>query len=167
MIDADVRLERLDAGHDLSTFDSGDERLDRWLLRHAVTAQETDSARTFVLRRGSRVIGYYSLTMASVLRADAPPRLVRGMPGYPIGAVLLARLAVDRGEQGAGFGALLLGDALRKAARAGEAAAARLVVVDAVDEHAALFYRRFGFVPTPGHPLRLYRRMKDVTASLG
>lgn len=43
---------------------------------------------------------------------------------------------------------------------------ARLVVVDVVDEHAVSFYERYGFIRTPQHGLRLYRRMKDVSASL-
>lgn len=47
-----------------------------------------------------------------------------------------------------------------------EVAAARLVVVDAINESAATFYERFGFLRTPKHPLRLYRRMKDIRASL-
>ncbi|OIN82359.1 GNAT family N-acetyltransferase [Mycobacterium malmoense] len=80
--------------------------------------------------------------------------------------VLLTRLAVDRSEQGKGVGATLLAEALRKAVAAGEVAAARLAVVDAVDEEAAAFYERYGFVRVPEHPLRLYRRIKDVRASL-
>ena len=115
---------------------------------------------------GGRILGYFSLTMGSVRREEAPPRLVRGLPGYPVGMVLLARLAVDQGEQGKGRGSLLLAEALRKAVAAGEAAAARLVVVDAIDEQAVSFYRLHGFVPAPGHPLRLYRRMSDIRASL-
>lgn len=47
-----------------------------------------------------------------------------------------------------------------------ESAAARLVVVDAIDESAARFYARHGFLATPEDPLRLYRRMKDIRASL-
>lgn len=116
--------------------------------------------------RDEDVLGYFNLTMGSVLRQDAPHKLVRGLPAYPIGMVLLARLAVDRREQGKGLGAILLAEALRKAVVAGEAAAARLVVVDAVDEHAVSFYERYGFIRTPQHGLRLYRRMKDVSASL-
>jgi predicted N-acetyltransferase YhbS len=161
-----LRLERLNAHHDLAAFDSGNQELDSWLTRHALAAQQMDSARTFVMTRGSRVCGYFSLTMGSVLRADAPAKLVRGLPAYPIGMVLLARLAVDRREQGKGLGAHLLAEALRKAVAAGEAAAARLVVVDAIDENAVTFYRRFGFVPAPEHDQRLYRRMKDVRSSL-
>lgn len=74
--------------------------------------------------------------MGSVPREDAPARLVRGLPAYPVGMVLLARLAVDRRHQGSGLGGTLVAEALRKAVAAGEAAA-RLVVVDAIDENAA------------------------------
>lgn len=162
----DVRLERLGSDHDLAAFVCGVESLDTWLRRHALAGQQMDSARTFVVVRGSRVVAYTSLTMGSVQRADAPPALVRGMPAYPLGMVLIARLAVDRSEQGAGLGTRLLADALRMAVLAGEAVAARLVVVDAIDEHAAQFYRRHGFTDALDHPLRLYRRMKDVRASL-
>jgi len=160
-----LRLERLDSHHDLAGFDSGNVELDAWLQRHALAAQHMDSARTFLLTEGGRILGYFSLTMGSVRREEAP-RLVRGMPGYPVGMVLLARLAVDRSQQGKGRGALLLAEALRKAVAAGEAAAARLVVVDAIDDPAASFYGRHGFIAVPDHPLRLYRRMSDIRASL-
>ncbi len=161
-----ARLERLDAHHDLAAFDSGNKELDGWLQRHALPAQQMDSARTFLLTRNDRIVGYVSLTMGSVLRQDAPAKLVRGLPNYPVGMVLLARLAVDRRQQGNGMGALLLAEALRKAIAAGEAAAARLAVVDAIDDAAVRFYERFGFIAAPEHPRRLYRRMKDVRASL-
>lgn len=161
-----VLLERLDVHHDVTGFNSGNEGLDRWLQRHALAAQRMDSARTFVATRNGRVIGYFSLTMGSVLRADAPAKLVRGMPAYPVSMVLLARLAVDQSQQGKGIGTMLLAEALRKAVAAGEVAAARLIVVDAVDDGAAAFYERYGFIRTPENPLRFYRRMKDVRASL-
>jgi GNAT superfamily N-acetyltransferase len=163
---AGPRLERLDDRHHLAAFDSGRSELDRWLGDHALASQRMDTARTFVLVQGETVVGYVSLTMGAVRREDAPPALVRGLPGYPIGMVLIARLAVDRRDQGRGLGRRLLAEALRMAVRAGDAAAARLVVVDAIDEEAAAFYRRNGFVALPEHPTRLFRRMKDVRASL-
>ena len=98
--------------------------------------------------------------MGSLRRAEPSSALVCGLPG-----VLLARLALDAREQGQGLGALLLAEALRKAAAGGEAAAARLVVVDAIDEAAARFSAHHGFVAVPEHPLRLYRPMKDIRAS--
>jgi ribosomal protein S18 acetylase RimI-like enzyme len=161
-----VLPEHVDARHDVTTFTSGNDSLDTWLQRHALAAQGMDSARTFVATRNGRVIGYFSLTMGSVLRAEAPAKLVRGLPSYPVGMVLLARLAVDQSQQGRGVGAMLLAEALRRAVAAGEVAAARLIVVYAVDDTAAAFYRRYGFIRTPENPLRFYRRMKDVRASL-
>jgi ribosomal protein S18 acetylase RimI-like enzyme len=163
---AELGLERLGPDHDVTAFRCGVAELDDWLRRHALAAQRMDSARSFVVVRGVRVVGYVSLTMGSVQRAEAPAGLVHGMPGYPVGMVLIARLAIDRAEQRGGLGTRLLADALRIAVVAGEAVAARLLVVDAIDESAARFYRRHGFTETLDHRLRLYRRMKDVRASL-
>lgn len=162
----DRQLERLGADHGVSTFRSGQESLDGWLRNHALASQRMDSARTFVLIQQGDVVGYFSLTMGSVLRSDAPRQLVRGMPAYPVGVALLARLAVDAGHQGEGLGGLLLAEALRKAVAAGDAAAARLVIVDAIDDAAARFYAHHGFLAIPEHPMRLYRRIKDIQASL-
>ena len=161
-----LSLERLDGSHNVEPFDSGRGELDEWLKRHAVAAQQMDTARTFVAVASGQVLGYFSLAMGSVLRADAPKSMVRGMPGYPVPMVLIARLAVTRCSQGSGLGARLLADALRMAVLAGESAAARLIVVDAIDDDAANFYRRFGFVAPLDHELRLFRKMKDVRASL-
>ena len=161
-----LSLERLAAHHQTANFRSGHLALDNWLRHHAIAAQQMDSARTFALVRDGAVIGYFSLTMGSVLREDAPPKLVRGLPRYPVGAVVLARLAIDLSEQGKGLGALLLAEALRKAVLAGEAAAARLVVVDAVDDRAVGLYLHHGFLPAPEQDRRLYQRMKDIRASL-
>ena len=161
-----LSLERLAAHHETATFRSGHLALDNWLSHHGLAAQQMDSARTFVLVRDGGVTGYFSLTMGSVLREDAPPKLVRALPHYPVGAVVLARLAVDLSEQGKGLGGLLLAEALRKAVLAGEAAAARLVVVDAVDDRAVEFYVRHGFLLAPEHGRRPCRRMKDIRSSL-
>lgn len=166
MSEPGLRLERLESRHSLDAFESGNEALDSWLKRHALAAQNMDTARTFLLVGADGIAGYFSLTMGSVLREEAPLRLVRGLPAYPVGMVLLARLAVDRDRQGGGVGGLLLAEALRKAVAAGEAAAARLVVVDAIDDNAVSFYRRYGFIAISEHPMRLYRRMKDIRASL-
>lgn len=162
----DRQLVRLGAGHDISAFRSGQDALDGWFRSHALASQRMDSARTFVLIQQEHVVGYFSLTMGSVLRSTAPRQLVRGLPAYPVGVALLARLAVDARHQGEGLGGLLLAEALRKAVTAGDAAAARLVVVDAIDEAAARFYAHYGFLAVPENPMRLYRRIKDIRASL-
>ena len=87
------------------------------------------------------------------------------MPRYPIGVMLIARLAVDTRYQGTGLGSRLLAEAVRLAATAAATAAALLVVVDAIDDRAAASYRRWGFIDTPEYPMRLNRKMSDISAS--
>jgi len=159
-------LVPLAAEHDVSSFDCGKPELDKWLSDYAWASQRADLARTWVLIEDDRVIGYFSLVMGHVRPEDAPQKLVQGVPGYPVGMVLLARLALHRLAQGRGLGADLLAHALVLACRAGEVVAARLVAVEAIDEQAAAFYRRWGFVPVPQQPLKRYRRIKDIRRTL-
>jgi len=151
---------------DLNQFDCGNEELNAWLQRHAFASHKADLARTYLALHGETVAGYVSLTTGSVRPEDAPKRLARGMPRYPIGTILIARLAVDISYQGRHLGSRLLAEALRRAVAASDAAAARLVVVDAIDDDAVGFYRRWGFIDAPENPRRLYRKMSDVRASL-
>jgi hypothetical protein len=51
--------------------------------------------------------------------------------------------------------------------QASEIAAARLMVVDAIDDSAAAFYEHHGFVLVPGNRQRLVQKMSDIAAALG
>ncbi len=64
---------------------------------------------------------------------------------FPIPVALLARLAVNGGHRRAGVGRSLLLEALHRVIRASDELAVRAVIVDAIDERAASFYRHFGF----------------------
>lgn len=161
------QLALLTAEHDLSRFDSGNAELDHWLQNHALAGRRADLARTYVLLETTAVLGYVSLTTGSVRPQDAPRRYARGMPRYPIPTILIARLAIDRARQRQGLGSRLLAEALRLAVAASDAAAARLVVVDAIDDDAAAFYRRWGFIDVPENPRRLYRKISDIRRSIG
>jgi predicted N-acetyltransferase YhbS len=83
-------------------------------------------------------------------------------------AILLAKLAVDISLQGQGVGRDLLLDALERCVAAGDIAAARYVVVDAVDDHAASFYDKYGFQRIPNtDPIQMHRRLRDIASDLG
>lgn len=147
----------------LDDFNSGVEELDRWLRSSARVAAAAGTAAAYVLCRDDRVVGYYALAMSAVAHERAPSRLRRGMPD-PVPVVLLARLALDRGEHGTGLGGHLLIDALRRSVRGGHEFGARAVVVDAINDDAASFYQHFGFHRLDG--ARLWRRIGDIEASL-
>lgn len=112
----------------------------------------------------TKVVGYYALAMGFVAHSSAPSRLRHGMPD-PVPIVVLARLALDRSEHGNKLGGHLLVDALRRCARGGQEFGARAVVVDAMDDDAAGFYRHFGFHDLEGR--RLWRRLADVEQAVG
>lgn len=150
--------------HRLDGFDCGVDDLNRWLGNSARVAAASGTAATYVLCRGEQIVGYYALAMSSVGHDDAPSRLRRGMPD-PVPVVLLARLAIDRREQGGSLGGALLVDALRRCVRGGREFGARAVVVDAISPHAADFYRHFDFRELD--ELRLWRRLADVARALG
>jgi len=163
---ADWISEPLDAGHLLESFESGQPALDVWLRGSAAQAQAMRTARTFVWHAGDQVVvAYFSLAAHLATRSALPRKKGRGSPDA-IPAVLLARLALDRRLQGRGLGGELLWDALSRAVAASEIAAARVIVVDAVDATAARFYEHHGFVPVPGNPHRLVQKVSDIAAAL-
>jgi len=127
------------------------------------SADRVDLLCAWVLCRDSRIVGYYALAMGSVEHRSAPSRLRRGQPD-PIPVLLLARLALDRSEQGHGLGADLLQDALIRAVAGARQYGARAVIVDAIDDRSAAFYARHGFLPLGGR--RLYRRTTDIDRAL-
>jgi GNAT superfamily N-acetyltransferase len=158
-------VEKLTKDHDPSSFDCGKSSLNDWLRRFALTNQN-DSARTYVLHLPGKVVGYYSLTAGSVRSEESPARITIGLAKHPIGVILLARLAVDHTEHGAGRGRTMLVDALSRAMSAADAIEARAMLVHAIDEDAVAFYRKFGFEPSPLDPKQLMLLMKDLRATL-
>ena len=73
-----------------------------------------------------------------------------------ISGVRLGRLAVNRQYQAKGLGELLLVDALTRAQRIYTEAGGIGLFVDAIDEQAAGYYKRFGFEAMPDNPLLLF-----------
>jgi predicted GNAT family N-acyltransferase len=109
-------------------------------------------------------VAYYSIAAHLLQRDELPSTLGRGGPRQ-IPTVLLARLALDRTLQGTGLGGVLLADAMRRVIAATETVAARLVVVDAIDEHAASFHAHHGFVRI-SETNRLIAKLSDIAAAL-
>ncbi|MGB6692325.1 MAG: GNAT family N-acetyltransferase [Terracidiphilus sp.] len=161
------RVEALARSHDVSQFDCGAHAsLSDWLKRFAWTNQQNESSRTYVVHRANRVVAYYSIASGGVRREDAPARIAKGLANHPIPVILLTRLAVDTSEQGIGLGKAMLKDAMIRIASAADIVGARAMLVHAIDDRAAAFYRRFGFEPSPVSDLQLMLLMKDLRAAL-
>jgi len=156
----------LTAEHVVDQFDCGVIELNEFLRRYALASVGSGSARTYVALRGLRVVGYYSLAYGAVTPDEAPERIRKGMPRHPLPVMLLARLAVDRSEQGRGLGKGLLKDALLRTANAAEIAGLRALLVHAKDDKAKAFYLKFDFEESPIHERHLLLLIKDLRRHL-
>ena len=154
--------EPLQPQHQLEAFDCGKPALNDWLHRHVRQAQGSGSAKTFVVADAGRVAGYFSLTVGQIDTLEAPERIRKGMGQYPIPVVLLARLAVAQQDQGRGIGVGLLQDAIRRTTLIAEHAGIRAMLTHPIDQDAAKFYTRFGFVASPLREQQLLLLLKDA-----
>ena len=155
--------EALAPPHQLDGFDCGKPALNDWLLRHARQAQTSGSARTFVVAEDDqRVAGYFSLTVGQVDTLEAPERMRQGMGQYPLPVVILARMAVSARDQGRGIGLGMLQDAITRTLLIAEQAGIRAMLTHPIDEEAARFYTRFGFVGSPLREKQLLLLLKDA-----
>jgi len=150
-----IQIELLSGRHNRSGFDCGEPSLNEWLARMALQQQKKNYVRTRVAvdpLRPQQVLGYYSLLAHEVDTSHFPGerKLPRRLP-----AVLLARLAVDKAAQGRGIGKLLLFDSVHRARASAAEVASIGLVVDALNDGAADFYRAYGFEAFRDDPHRL------------
>ena len=154
--------QALDAKHQLDDFDCGKPALNDWLVRHAMQAQASGSARTCVVVERDRVVGYFSLAVGQADAMEVPDRIRKGMGGYPIPVVILARLAVSLQDQGKGIGIGMLQEAIRRTMTIADQAGVRALLTHPIDEQASRFYRRFGFESSPIREQQLLLLLKDA-----
>ncbi len=158
--------EPLSSKSPIAGFDCGKLSLNDWLHRHALQAQGSGSARSYVVIDGvkgsEQVLGYYSLVVGQVEPMEAPERVRKGMGQYPIPVMLLARLAVSQAAQGQGIGVGLLQDAIRRILNIASQAGIRALLTHPIDEDAARFYQKFGFEASPLRPDQLLILLKDA-----
>ncbi|SRR5216110_1681281 len=155
-------IEKLARHHAVDDFDCGQEALNRFLIRFALTNQQANASQTYVGLADSTVIGFYTLVVSEVSYDDAPERLKRGLARYPVPLMLLARLAVSQEWKGKGVGAGLLKDAMCRTLQVADIVGMRALAAHAKDDRARAFYEHFGFVPSPTDSLHLFILIKDL-----
>jgi GNAT superfamily N-acetyltransferase len=163
------REEPISRRHDRRGFHCGSPELDAYLDRYARQNHESGGAKTFVavpVDEPTRVLGYYSISPGSIEFARVPSELTRRLGRYEVPVFRLGRLAVSRSLQGRGVGAdLLLAAGSRALAVASQVGGVALAI-DAKDERAASWYRRFGALPLLDDVLRLVLPLGTIAEAI-
>ena len=161
-----LTIQSLTGNHNRKQFECGKPALDEWLRKTARQHQEKDISQTFVAvdaAAPARVLGFYSLSACEIVVDELPENLAAKLPRRAP-AVRLGRLAVDKAVQGQGLGELLLMDAINRSCQVRGHVGVFALFVDAKDEAAAAFYRKYGFVAFPQAELTLVLPLKEVCA---
>jgi GNAT superfamily N-acetyltransferase len=161
--------EPISKKHDRDAFDCGEEALNEFLRRYARKSHELGGAKTF-LAIGSddnkSILGFYSLSPASVEYARMPALLRRGLARYDVPGFRLARLAVHRSFHGQGIGGRLLLAAGRRCLLAAAEVGGVVLVIDAKNEKVARWYAGYGAVPLLDAPLSLLIPLATIETAL-
>lgn len=157
-------IEPLGARHDRAAFSCGSQQLDSYLQKQAGQDLKKRAAVPFVITPDHKTIaGFYTLSQYAVDLGELPEEISKKIPRYPmVLATLLGRLAVSDRFRGQGLGEWLLMDALHRALQSSKQVASAAVVVDAKDDQAVAFYRKYGFIDLPKIERRLFLPMGTI-----
>lgn len=149
--------EKLNEVHDFSQFDCDENSINKFAKEAHKQARNRNSVIYVVCEEGTNFVkGFYSLSNGSVARNEPPKNMQRfSMREIPV--TILGRLGVDKDYQGKGVGLDLLKDALERSIIASEIIGSRAVLVHALDQRLADFYKKHaGFQESTVSPLTLF-----------
>jgi GNAT superfamily N-acetyltransferase len=158
--------ESLEAAHDVAQFSCGKPALDNWLKTRALSNQQKGFTVVIVIHAEMRVVGYYGLAPTAIEPAALPRFIRTGQPPSPVPCLLLGQLAIDEKWNGGGLGTGLLKHAYKRCVDGARLIGGRALVVKALDEEAAAFWKRRGFIASNDDPLTLLRSIADITTTL-
>lgn len=161
-ISAPCPLSRI---HDTSRFDCGIVELNEWLNKTALKSQD-QTAKTYAVCTGDRVVGFFTLAAGSVIRNELPSAKLRRNTPNNIPVVVLGRMAVDLQFQGMGIGNGMLKEAILRAIGASSEIAVKAIVVHAVNDNAVPFYLNYDFLLSPMNNRTLILPLSTAIAAL-
>ncbi len=159
------------ARHDRAGFSCGVAAVDNYFKKTAKKLAEAGNVRLFVMVSADQaLIGFYAINAHAVDYRDLPKRFARARPGNgTIPAAFIAMIGRDERYSGAGFGADLLVDALRRIAQAADSFGLAVALLDALDcgnpvrtGRRRALYESYGFQPLPSNPTRPFLPLNAI-----
>jgi predicted N-acetyltransferase YhbS len=146
-------------------FDCGDSARNSWLCTRAFANQRSDDTRTYVAIHDAAIVGFYAMTVGSIVRSILPGSMRRNAPD-PISCVLLAQLAVSLHHQGQGLSRELVLHGMRQAVKIADLAGCRLFAVHPARSELVPYYAKFGFSLVETTPALMVMSLQKVRATL-
>ena len=119
-----------------------------------------------MVHEANRVVGYYGLSPTAVVPNILPRAIRTGQSPDPVPCLLLGQLATDVAWAARGIGAGLVKHALERCVTAAGLVGGRALMVNAVDEEAAVFWQRRGFALSRDDALVLFRSIAAIAKGL-
>lgn len=145
--------------HDRAAFHCGVPALDDYLHKYAAQQNAKGISTVFVLiddAEPSKILGFYTLSAAQITVQQLSEAERKKLPRSPVPCFRMGRLARAIESRGAGLGEVLIGCAVDRCLHARSLVGAYALLVDAKDEKAKSFYKRYGFVSCVDAPMSLY-----------
>ena len=164
-----LRIELLGRQHNREGFDCSSPKLNGYLQHTARQHTDKGLSRTDVLvddEEPNEILGYVAVSLTAIITDTLPLPYAKKYPAKAHG-VKLARLAVAKSRQREGLGTLMMIHAMRRALQVADSAGIIGFFVDAKDEAASRYYRRFGFIPLPDDPHKLFLPLATLRQALG
>jgi predicted N-acetyltransferase YhbS len=158
--------ETIADSHRIEDFDCGKPTLNFWLASRALRNQRENFTAVRVVHDDMKVVGFYGLAPTSVMPILLPRSIRTGQPPDPVPCILLGQLAVDHRYKGRGIGTGLVRHALTRTVQAASLIGGAALIVNALDDEAAAYWKAWGFVETKDDPLVLCRSIARIKASL-
>jgi len=161
--------EPIAKSHDRKNFDCGEAEMNTFLQRFARQGHEQNAVKTFCAvtdAQPDRILGFYSLTPASIEHDAVPPSMTKGLARHKVPGFLLARLAVDKSLAGRGLGGQLLLAAALRCIRVTQDVGGVLMIIDAKNDRAAKWYASFGAEPLADQPRTLVVPLSTFAVAL-
>lgn len=160
-------IEPLSAQHNRAAFRSTSREITHYFRRYALANSEARIAAAWVLLDTSeqRIIGFYTLSSASIALTSLPAAFAEQLPRYPVPVALLGRMGVDRQYERRGFGRQLVVDALLRVYQQ-NVLAVYAMIVDPKDDAREFYTRNFGFLPLADDHTRLFLPLQTFMQTL-
>jgi len=154
-------VETLNEQHNRAAFRCSGHQITNYFRRHALVNAQSRIANAWAVRDRDTdlVVGFYTLSTISVDFNALPEQFSVNLPRYPVPAVLLGRMGVDRRYERQGFGRRLVIDALMRVYHHGVMAVYGMVV-DPKEGVRDFYIQNFNFLPLADGSARLFLHLQ-------